>query len=345
MNGAIAIEKLRLVVPVFNDWVSCSYLLRDLDRVAGELPVRISVSFVDDGSTDTPTIADVAAIHHLESVEIIHLSVNLGHQRAIAVGLCVAVEDGDGDAVLVMDADGEDPPQVIETLLAAADSKRDFCIVVERRKRSENLSFRLSYLTYKVLFKILTGAQINFGNFSVFSRSYAQRLVRIPDLWNNLPAAVLHSRLPIQFIPADRAKRYAGKSKMNFTSLVVHGMRGISVYADTIFVRMLLLTMGVATLAGILIALVLTLRLFFPVHATPGWATTVSFGMIIILVQIFSVTLSSVLMLLNSRVQKLIVPIADYPAYVEWREPIAGAAHGAVPGDVGTVPQPRGGGA
>ena len=317
-------ESVRLVVPVFNDWVSCSRLLQDLDLVAASLPVRIAVSLVNDGSIETPDFSALPSLSNLESVEIVHLSVNLGHQRAIAIGLCVAVEDNDCDAVLIMDADGEDSPHAIRTLLEAAAGKSNFCIVAKRRKRSENFTFRLSYLIYKCVFKLLTARQINFGNFSLLSRSYAQRLVRIPDLWNNLPAAILRSRLPIQFIPTDRAKRYAGESKMNFTSLVVHGLSGISVYADTIFVRMLLLTMGVAAVAAVSIAVVLTLRIFFPLYATPGWATTVSFGMIIILAQIFSVTLSSILMLLNNRVQRLIVPIADYRAYVEAREPLLG---------------------
>jgi hypothetical protein len=315
---------LRLVVPVFNDWVSCRSLLQDLDRVAASLPVRIAVTLVDDGSIDTPDFSDISTLSNLESVEIVRLSVNLGHQRAIAIGVCVAVEDDNSDAVLIMDADGEDSPDTIAKLLEAAAGKNNFCIVAKRRKRSENLTFRLSYLIYKYVFKLLTAKQINFGNFSLLSRSYAQRLVRIPDLWNNLPAALLRSRLPIQFIPIDRAKRYAGKSQMNFTSLVVHGLSGISVYADTIFVRMLLLTIGMATAAAASIGGVVTLRVFFPQYATPGWPTTVSLGMMIILVQIFSVTLSSILMLLNSRVQRLIVPIADYRAYVEAREPLLG---------------------
>lgn len=319
-----AMESVRLVVPVFNDWVSCRCLLEELDQVAANLPVRVTVSLIDDGSIDTPDFSGISSLSNLQNVEIVHLSVNLGHQRAIAIGICVAIEDDDSDAVLIMDADGEDSPHSIGKLLEAAAGKQNFCIVAKRRKRSENLTFRLSYLVYKYAFKLLTAKEISFGNFSLLSRNYAQRLVRIPDLWNNLPAAILRSRLPIHFIPIDRAKRYAGKSTMNFTSLVVHGLSGISVYADTIFVRMLLLTMGVAAVAAVSITVVLTLRLFFPVHATPGWATTVSFGMVILLVEIFSVTLSSILMLLNSRVQRLIVPIADYRAYVESREPLPG---------------------
>ncbi|HXC97214.1 MAG TPA: glycosyltransferase [Edaphobacter sp.] len=317
-------KKLRLVVPVFNDWDSFRILLREINEVAASLPMAINISAVNDGSTIAPenSLHDLHQLHNLASLEIIHLYSNVGHQRAIAIGLCTAVADDDFDAVLIMDADGEDSPKVIEKLIATAGSREDFCIVARRRKRSENFTFKVSYLVYKLIFKLLTAKQIDFGNFSLFSRSYARRLVRVADLWNNLPAAVLRSKLPIQTVPVDRARRYAGKSKMNFTSLVVHGFSSISVYADTIFVRLLFVTIVLFGLSAVMICVVLILRIFFPQLATPGWATTVSFGMLIILVQALSVTLSSILMLLNSRVQRLIVPFADFKTFLDYRQPL-----------------------
>lgn len=317
-------QRLRLITPVFNDWTSLNILLKELDQVAESLPVRIAVSAVNDGSTRDADLQNVSLLKNLESVEIIHLYNNVGHQRAIAVGLCIAVEDDNFDAIVVMDADGEDSPQAIGKLLQAAGQAKDFFIVAQRRKRSENLTFKFAYLLYKLIFTLLTGKHIDFGNFSIFSRSNAGRLVRISDLWNNLPAAVLRSRIPIQAIPVDRAKRYTGNSKMNLTSLVVHGLSGISVYADTIFVRLLFATLVLVCLSGISILLVSVLRVFFPWLATPGWATTVSFGMAIILVQALSVTLSSILMLLNSRVQRLIIPLADYKSFVQSRQVLTG---------------------
>lgn len=323
-------KKIRVVVPVFNDWAAFNIFLRELNRAASALSARIAVSSINDGSTDVPNLnlEELLSLDYLESVEIIHLCLNVGHQRAIAIGLCVAVEDDDCDAVLVMDADGEDSPSVIEKLLQVAGDRIDYCVVAERRKRSENLTFKLSYLIYKLIFKILTAKQINFGNFCLLSRSYARRLVKISDLWNNLPAAVLRSKLPIKSIPVDRAQRFTGKSKMNFTSLVVHGLSGISVYAEVIFVRLILLAVVLTCLSGLSIGVVLILRLYFPWLATPGWATTVSFGMLIILVQVFSITLSSILILLNSRVQRQVIPIVDYKVYVDFRQQLIGPALG-----------------
>jgi hypothetical protein len=267
---------------------------------------------------------EMADLRHLEGAEILHLAGNVGHQRAIAIGLCQAVKDDDFDAVLMMDADGEDPPRMIERLIQSAGSRADFCVVAQRRKRTETFFFRLSYLLYKATFKLVTGKTINFGNFSLLSRNYARRLVMAPDLWNSLPAAVLRSRLPIVSVPIDRGRRYADSSKMNFTSLIVHGLSGISVYADTIFVRLLVLTMFLFFFDAISVTTVLTLRIFFPAHATPGWATTVTFGLAIILLQVFFTALSSILMVLNSRVQRLVVPMVDFAAYVESRELLFG---------------------
>ena len=318
-----SIQSLRIVVPLFNDWASLAILLRELDQIAPALTVKIAITVIDDGST-RGVGSDLSGVRlkNIDSAEVIHLSTNLGHQRAIAIGLCAAIEGDSCDAILVMDADGQDPPQSIVQMLQAAGDSADFCVVARRGKRSENWAFKFSYVTYKVLFKLLTGGQIDFGNFCLLSRDYARRLVHIPDLWNNLPAAILRSRLPIQQISIDRGHRYTGESKMNLTSLVVHGLSGISVFAETIFVRLLFLTLSLFFLSGISIGVVSTLRIFFPRYATPGWATTVSFGVAIILVQALSFTLLLILMLLNGRVQRLVLPVAEYKYYVRDRQPL-----------------------
>ncbi len=321
------LPNLRIVIPVYNDWRSFSILLSELDKEAHRIPFEIFVTAIDDGSSEDAleAVAMAASLSHLRGVEILHLAVNLGHQRAIAVGLCVAVKDDTADAILIMDADGEDPPQSIPTLIAGIHGRTTYCLVARRRKRTEKLSFRTAYFIYKNMFRTVTGKSLAFGNFSLFSRNSAKRLVMVSDLWNNLPAAVLRSKLQFQEVSIDRGRRYSGSSKMNFTSLVMHGMSGISVHADTIFVRLLILTMLLLVFGTLAIVAVLVLRLLSPAHATPGWATTVTLGVIIIITQLFVTTLSSILMLLNNRVQRLVVPFVHYQPYVESRELISGS--------------------
>ena len=313
------INDLCVVTPVYNDWTSLWVLLDRLNKAAEGLQTRVFVTVVDDGSTDLPEepAEALAGLTSLIGVEIVHLALNMGHQRAIAIGLCVAAEDHDLDAILVMDGDGEDPPESIATLLEAVGDLKDFCIVAQRRKRTETLTFKVSYVIYKSLFRIVTGKQINFGNFSLTSRGYARRLVMISDLWNNLAAAILRSRIPVKRLPVDRGRRYAGNSKMNFVSLIVHGFSGISVYVETILVRLLLLTVVLGLLTFVSVVTVVLLRLIFPEHASPGWATTVSFGMIIILTQVCLTAITSLLLLLNSRSQQQIRPIKEFRSYIE----------------------------
>ena len=338
-------EKLRLAIPVYNDWQSFRMLLSELDQVAAKLPLLMFVTAVNDCSTEGPgaDFNQFTDLQHLEGAEILHLAGNIGHQRAIAIGLCTAVTDDNFDAVLIMDADGEDPPQMIEHLLQQIGQKTNFCVVAQRRKRSEKAVFKVSYLIYKTVFKLTTGTTINFGKFSALSRSYARRLVLVSDLWNNLPSAILRSRLPIISVLADRGQRYQGNSKMNFTSLVIHGLSGISVYADTIFIRLLILTIFLFFFGVFSIATVLTLRLFSPVHATPGWATTVTFGLTIILLQAFFTALSSILMLLNSRIQRLMIPIIDFKPYVAHRQPLFRHAFSASAGPAALKQPPAAG--
>jgi glycosyltransferase involved in cell wall biosynthesis len=324
------VNKLRLIIPVYNDWISLGMLLRELDTTAATLPFQIFVSIIDDGSTEDPPpgFHDLSGLQHLVGVEIVTVSVNVGHQRAIAIGLCVAAQDHDADAVLIMDADGEDPPHSIQALTRNISGRTDFCFIAQSKKRVETLSFKAFYMLYKWFFQLVTGQSISFGNFCLLSRSYVDRLVMVSDLWNNLPAAIMRSQLPITLVPIRRGRRYAGKSKMNFSSLIVHGFSSMSVYADTIFVRLLLLSIGLFVSCFLLILAGFSLRLFSPTHATLDWTTTVAFSMIIILVQVLLTTISSILVLLNNRVQRLFIPLVDFHPYLAGRKLIFGRTLG-----------------
>lgn len=310
-------KSLHIVVPIFNDWVSFVALLKDIDHVSSTLDWAVSVIAVDDGSTEEApaSIKDVSLFPSLREIRLVELATNVGHQRAIAIGVSMAVSETDAEAIVVMDSDGEDRPQDIPRLLAATQGKSEFAVVARRARRTNTLIFKAFYALYKAVFGILTGRSINFGNFCLISRGYAKRLVMTPELWNNLPAAVLRSRVPVVELPTDRGNRYAGTSKMNYVSLIVHGMGGISVYSDVIFVRMLAATAAFLVFSVVVIGSVVSMKLFSNLN-TPGWTTTVVFSILIILLQTIVTTLMTMLLLLNNRSQRLVVPKHDYRDYV-----------------------------
>ena len=126
-------------------------------------------------------------------------------------------------------------------------------VLAHRAKRSETPVFRFWDFVYKLVFHLLSGQAIRFGYFSLIPMSAVQRLVDMPELWNNLAACILRSRLPYTAVPTARGTRYTGRSRMKFVSRVLHGLSVMSVHSDVIFVRALLVAAFVASvsIAGI----------------------------------------------------------------------------------------------
>jgi glycosyltransferase involved in cell wall biosynthesis len=263
-------QRIAVITPVFNDGACLAPFLADLASASG-LPAETTVLVIDDGSTDLITIDPASVPPELGSVEILHLGCNLGHQRAIATGLVEAVHRGMYDAIIVIDADGEDRPQDVSALLAAHRESPDAIIVAKRRSRQEALQFRVFYGIYKALFHLLTGRKLDFGNFSLVPADAAQRMVLMGELWNHYPATVMRSRIPIVRVALDRQSRYAGRSRMNFTSLVNHGLAGIAAFVDTAFARLLVFAVALTGVFGLLAVAGIVLRLVSSVPI-PGWA-------------------------------------------------------------------------
>lgn len=277
-------ERVAVLTPVFNDAECLIPFLRDLAAGCAGQNV-IDVLIVDDGSTQTMSLAPNDVPSGLRSVEVLRLGTNLGHQRAIAVGLVEITRRECYDAIVVMDADGEDRPQDAAVLLQALSQSPESIVVAQRRSRKEAVKFRIFYGLYKWLFHVLTGQRLDFGNFSALPVAAAERLVLMGELWNHYPATVMRSRLPIVRVPLDREERYAGRSRMNFTSLVNHGLAGISAFIDTAFARLLVIAValtGVFALAA-LAAVGLRLAVGVPI---PGWAALGGSVAIIGLIQV-----------------------------------------------------------
>ncbi len=311
-------ESVVVITPVFNDWDALLQLAGELDKVAGAMQLgSLELLVVNDGSTEPLPVEQVAglALAHIGAIRLVELACNMGHQRAIAVGLHVAVERGAYDAYVVMDCDGEDKPEDIPRLLAALHSDRASAAVARRGKRSEGLLFRSFYRVYKTLYRALTGSVISFGNFSALDHAAAERLRHMPELWNNFASALLASRLPCARVETWRGERYAGRSKMNFASLALHGLSAISVNSEVIFIRVLILCSALAlgTFCGALG--VIFIRLFTDT-AIPGWASDVMGSLVIVFTQSVFFFFISLFLLLRSRSTPVPSPVTVIPGYI-----------------------------
>ncbi|GLU57208.1 glycosyltransferase [Dyadobacter frigoris] len=307
-------ENFVIIIPQYNDWEALNLLIEKINTDLSPAVLKnSSLLVVDDCSSKDRTEPFVP--FGGKAIQVLRLYRNLGHQKAIAIGLSYVAENIDCDNVIVMDADGEDAPSDINKLVKRSLEVPGKIIFAQRNKRTENFIFRFFYIIYKNLFKLLTGKVITFGNFSLVPQRRLKNLVRVSEIWNNYPGGIIKSRIPYDSVSTDRATRLAGESKMNFVSLVLHGLSTISVLVDTTAVRILIFSIFMSGLAVAFIIIILFLKLIG--NATPGWASTLGSTLIILMLQSFLISLFLVFMVLQYRSQQHFIPAIHYRDFVE----------------------------
>lgn len=319
-----------ILIPCFDDWESISLLLPLLDKSLEDSGVRALVLVIDDGSRTSCALSfQSSAFSSITQVEVLKLVRNLGHQRALCVGLCFLVHEPTEtgyDGIVIMDADGEDSPEDVSRLIQEYRAKRkERAIFAMRARRSEGVVFSIFYALYRFTHRIITGIPVQIGNFSVLPLQYARSLTASSDLWNHYAAAVVNSRLPIEQVPTRRATRLRGESRMNFVALVSHGLSAMSVFADRIGVRALVFTLSAILVLIAGIGAVIGIRVFTTL-AIPGWATTATGILALLLLQslLFAIVFSFLIHL--GRGGSGFLPARDFRWFIErkelnWRRP------------------------
>jgi hypothetical protein len=325
---------LAILIPNFNDWESLRLLLPELDRAVAGLQAglerQVFVLVVDDASTEPMPEGWPGNFTALDSVEVLQLRANQGHQRAIALGLYHIHEFTDAAAVVVMDGDGEDRPEDLPELLRAFSSSGAAGDVSEvvfaaRTKRMESLAFRLCYQTYRLVHHALTGVVVRVGNFSMIPRPALARLMGVPDLWNHYAASVYRARLPRRLVPLPRGRRLAGESKMNFVSLLIHGLSAMSVFSDQVSARLLTAAVSFAVVAAGLIGVTAGVRWFTDL-AIPGWATFTVGLLLLLVVQLLSFATLFAFLIASRRSSVNFLLTRDAPYFILGKTAVYGAA-------------------
>lgn len=271
---------LVIVTPVYEDTESFYQLAQKIENIYQD---QVTVIAVEDGSLHQ--VIDMQQCPSTMGVHVLRLKRNVGHQKAIAIGLSY-LEDkiSKSTRVVVMDSDGEDRPETINELTKALEQDTIDIAVSVRKSRVESFKFKLFYQVYRLIFKLLTGHNIRFGNFMALRLGSMKRLLTYAELQTHLAGTVILAKCRINSVLIDRGPRYAGQSKMNFAGLVLHGLRALMIFADFVLVRL-----GIASLIFIgVIAAVIIATIFLKSigMATPGWFS-IALGMLtLLLIQI-----------------------------------------------------------
>jgi glycosyltransferase involved in cell wall biosynthesis len=310
-----------IVIPVFNDWESLRKLLHSLDWFLASTELNIEVLVVDDASnTSLQSEMLPDRFQTIKKIDILELRRNLGHQRAIAIALAYAEANLQCEAVLVMDSDGEDKPEDALKLIEVYRKEGGQKVIFARRvKRSEGMVFRLLYNLYKNFYQLLTGQEIRVGNFSIIPYKILGRLVAVAEIWNHYAAGLQRAKVPYGEIPTNRGSRLAGTSKMSLVNLVAHGLSSISVYADVVGTRLLILTSIVLVIVTIAIAILIAIRLVtIGVPESPGWVAYIVGLLFTALMQAIMFSIFFIFIVLSGRNNASFLPCRDYHYFI-WK--------------------------
>jgi hypothetical protein len=308
---------------LYNDWESAEELFHLVGIELNRRQWSAKLVLIDDGSfVQKPPGFLQKPTGGFTSVDLITLRTNMGHQRAIAIALSHLLESGGADSIVVMDCDGEDRPEDLIRLMEAFDKLQQSRIIfAERTRRTEGVMFRLFYQIYRMLHYVLSGYRIRFGNFSVIPGAFLPRLTVDPNLWLHYAATVVAGGIPHTSIPTQRGVRLHGKSTLNFTKLVVHGLTAISCYNEIVCVRLLLGLLFLAGALGIALAIVVVAHLFISL-AIPAWAIYIAEILVIVMMQALLVCGPWVFFALSARKAGFPLPIEHYKIYIHAREQI-----------------------
>ncbi len=238
-------HSLSIVVPVFNEEAVLREFHRRLAGALDSLPADAEILYINDGSRDG-TMALLGELHRTDArVAVIDLSRNFGKEVAMSAGLDMAR----GDAVVVIDADLQDPPELIPGMVGAWREGHD---VVLMRRRSRAQESRLKKLTARVFYRAMGSIGTidipeNVGDFRLLSRRAVDALRRFPERARFMKGLFAWIGFPSAEIEYDRDGRLAGRTKWNYWRLWNFALEGITSFS--------VVPLKLASYAGLLTAL------------------------------------------------------------------------------------------
>ena len=228
--------KIKILIPVYNDWQSVFKLLENINSEVSNLGHEFSVIIVNDASTENkPEIS--SNFENLNSIKIINMKENRGHARCNASGLKYIFENEEFDYVIPMDGDGEDRPEEIKQFVDNLNYHPNKSIVGERIKRSEGTFFKFCYFFHKIITSTFTGQSIKYGNFTCLPKSIVKKMINEKATWSSFSGSLAKITQDRATIPSERGTRYFGPSKMSFKNLLIHSLSIISVFKINVLIR------------------------------------------------------------------------------------------------------------
>ena len=295
-----------IIIPILNEENTLPILYGRLKEVLENFKENYDIIFINDGSTDNSLNIILGICQKDKNVKLIDFSRNFGHQMAITAGL----EHAEGDAVIIMDGDLQDPPEVLPKFIEKWKEGWEVVYAI-RKNRKENVIKKTAYNLFYKLLKVISYVNIplDSGDFSLIDRRIVDILLTLPErnrFVRGLRTWVGFKQIGVEY---NRNERYAGIPKYNFRKLLnlaYDGLVSFS-YAPLRFATNFGFLIAFLAFSGILI--VIFLKLFSDIKVA-GWASQVTIILFIGGVQLITIGI------IGEYIGKILDEVKQRPKYL-----------------------------
>ncbi|WP_196955441.1 glycosyltransferase family 2 protein [Hymenobacter guriensis] len=261
---------LSVIIPIYNEEANIPTLYARLRSVLDPTQLRCEYIFINDGSRDRSLelIQDLAARE--SDVRYIDFSRNFGHQIAVTAGLDLSL----GEAVAIIDADLQDPPELIPQLYQKL--QQGFEVVYAKRRSRQGESAAKKF-TAKLFYRLLASITnisipVDTGDFRIVSRKVVEALKQMPEQNKFIRGQISWIGYRQTYIEYDRAERAGGETGYTYRKMIRLALDGITGFSDV--------PLKVATVSGFVVSGLAFLVMLYTLYARfvtgdyqPGWAS------------------------------------------------------------------------
>lgn len=269
------LNSFSLVIPVYNERDTLPYLRAQLKRWLPSLgTVPTEILLVDDGSTDDSLSILSRWATEDDRIKVISFSRNFGHQAAVSAGL----KHASGDAVVIIDADLQDPLDVIHDMIARYEEGYDVAYG-QRTARYGETRFKLTtaWLFYRLMrLWVHKNLPVDTGDFRLISRKCVDCINAMPEAHRFLRGMVAWAGFPQVAVPYTRAERRFGKTKYPLCKMLRFAWVAITSFS-TIPLKIVTAAGGVFSFIGLAVG-IYALASHVIGHTVPGWTSLMGFN-------------------------------------------------------------------
>jgi glycosyltransferase involved in cell wall biosynthesis len=259
---------ISIILPIYNEEKGLVQFTQNLNDSIRDIPHDFEIIFVNDGSQDHSLSVILELCRENSTYKYINLSRNFGHQIAVTAG----IEHAKGDYIILMDSDGQDPPEVIRRLLAKAEEGYDVAYAQRIKRKDESWLKKITASAFYKMLNKITSVEIpvDTGDFRILNRKVADALIRMPEKQRYLRGQIAWLGYKQAAVSYEREGRNAGETGYTYKKMISLALDAITSFSN--------FPLRLATISGFVCAFIGLLLIIYTLYAKfilkiyePGW--------------------------------------------------------------------------